>query len=585
VAADHVGAQRAELNEINVFPVPDGDTGTNLTLTLRAIADAVRPLNHASVSHVAEVAAEAGVLGARGNSGMLISHFLVAFARGLGDTDRAGTDEIADAIASAARSLEDVLERPVEGTILTVARDLAAEGSQRAGRVDLYDWLRHVQRAGQRSLQRTRRILPALREAGVVDAGAKGFIGMWEGVLRYVEGKAPLRAGRTTEERPPEAPLLTARAAGVGESEGRYCTQIALRSPAPLETAALRHNLAPFGTSLIVLQAGTLVKVHIHSDRPEAVRDLLSGFGEVVSERIEDTRKAHGSCRVAIITDSSSDLPPAAAERCGVAVVPILVNVGERSYRDGVDLDAEGLRTLLADATLPHPTTSQPAPADFNAAIEKALARTEEPELLAVFMSSRLSGTFGTGAAALRGRSDCQYEVVDSRSASLGLGLLVIRAAELIEEGVSLPEVARELERVRNRSGILFTVESLEGLRRSGRIGRGSAWIGDLLDIRPILEIDTSGRIVTRARVRGKEAVIDAVLHVLTEELATARRYRLGVVHFGAPQVAERISRELEARFAPIEIVTGQITAALANHLGTGTWGVAYQIEDTVDGR
>jgi dihydroxyacetone kinase-like predicted kinase len=130
--AAHVGRQRSELDRINVFPVPDGDTGTNLTLTLRSISDALREVRSDSVSEVAGVAAEAGVLGARGNSGMLFAHFIMGFAGSLGRRLRAGSAEIAHALSEAAMSLHGVLEDPREGTIISVARDLATE-ARRAG--------------------------------------------------------------------------------------------------------------------------------------------------------------------------------------------------------------------------------------------------------------------------------------------------------------------------------------------------------------------------------------------------------------------------------------------------------------------
>ena len=144
--AAHVGRQRAELDRINVFPVPDGDTGTNLTLTLRSISDALRHVRSDSFSEVAGVAAEAGVLAARGNSGMLFSRYLLTFSDSIGRRLRVGPREIAEALTAAAASLHDVLENPREGTIITVARDLAAEARRRAhSRQDVYLWLRDLQ--------------------------------------------------------------------------------------------------------------------------------------------------------------------------------------------------------------------------------------------------------------------------------------------------------------------------------------------------------------------------------------------------------------------------------------------------------
>jgi DegV family protein with EDD domain len=578
---EHVSRQRAELDRINVFPVPDGDTGTNLALTLTSVAEALHPVDSRSVSEVAGVAAEASVMGARGNSGMLISNFLLVFARSLGRRIRAGTSEIAEALTAAAASLHQVLESPREGTIITVAREMAAEANRRARlRPDLYPWLRDVQACAWRSLRRTRELLPALREAGVVDAGAKGFVALFDGVLHYVEGRAeaPLDAPRPTAG-PALPSLYVAREAGVGADEGRYCTQVAVRAPELHADSEIRAVLAGLGTSTIILRAGALAKVHIHANDPERVVMALAGLGEIVSERVEDTMLVGAGRHVAVITDSSADLPHDWVERHGVSVVPLQVIVGDETYRDGVDLDADKLLEILTAPGAPPLKTSLPSPSAFESRCREALARGGEG-LLGVFVSSVLSGTYSSGVAAIRRFEGVPAEAVDSRSASLGVGLLIARAVELLDDGMELAEVAGELRRICHRSNVFLAVDTLEYVLRSGRVGRAKAWVGGLLGYKPILTIGDDGRIVPAAKVRGREALAPRVLSLLDAALAGANRYRLGVAHFAAPDVARQLVAEIEARYTPVEILSGPTTAALAVHMGPGAWTVAYQVED-----
>ncbi len=145
---------------------------------------------------------------------------------------------------------------------------------------------------------------------------------------------------------------------------------------------------------------------------------------------------------------------------------------------------------------------------------------------------------------------------------------------------MGLEELATELLRVRDQSNIFLTVDRFDCLLRSGRVGRMRAWIGGLLDYKPILTLGDDGRIVAAGKVRGKEALVEHVLELLDEALAGADRYRLGVVHFRAPEVARTLVAELAARYAPVEILSGPTAAALAVHTGAGAWAVAYQIED-----
>ena len=581
--AAHVGRQRAELDRINVFPVPDGDTGTNLTLTLRSIAGALRHVRSDSFSEVAGVAAEAGVLAARGNSGMLFSRYLLGFSESIGRRLRVGPREIAEALTAAAASLHDVLENPREGTIITVARDLATEARRRAhSRQDVYLWLRDLQAASERSLQRTMELLPVLREAGVVDAGAKGLVSFFEGVVHYIEGHAP---GDVIAEAPLERThggdrpsLYVAREAGFGAEEGRYCTQIAVRGESVPETAEIRRALKGMGTSTIVLRAGGTAKIHIHADTPEAVRDLVGGWGEIVSEVIEDTQLVGAGRHVAVVTDSAADLPQDWAERHGVTVVPLQVIVGDRTYRDGIDLDNQGLKEILTTPGAATPKTSQPTPSQFVERFNAALDRGAE-QLLGIFVSGALSGTYGSAAAAMR-EFEVPTQVIDSRSGSLGVGLLVARAVELLDDGHSLDDVAAELRTVRDRSNIFLTVNTFEYLLRSGRVGRAKAWLGGLLDLKPILSLDDEGRVIKAGTARGTEALLEQVLQLLEERLSGATRYRLGVAHFAVPEIAAELVSRLKEHFDPVEILSGPTTASLAVHTGPGAWAVAYQVEE-----
>src|SRR3954470_16460458 len=190
-AAEWVAAGREEINRINVFPVPDGDTGTNFSLTLRAVADALRALGDASLPDTARTIARAAVLGARGNSGMMLAHFLLGFTDSLGDRKIAGAPDIARAVRNGADRLYESLDDPREGTILTVARDAAIAAEPTAGTSDdIGILMRRLLEEGEAALARTPELMAVLKEAGVVDAGGKGFVRMLEGVVRYIEGAA-----------------------------------------------------------------------------------------------------------------------------------------------------------------------------------------------------------------------------------------------------------------------------------------------------------------------------------------------------------------------------------------------------------
>src|SRR5215210_4575928 len=258
-AADWVAAGRDEINRINVFPVPDGDTGTNFSLTLRAVADALRALGDAPLPQTTRAMARAGVLGARGNSGMMLAHFLLGFAEALGDREAATAPDIARAFRQGADHLYASLDDPREGTILTVARDaaIAAEPVAATSR-DIREFMTRLLEEGELALARTPELMAVLKEAGVVDAGGKGFVRMLEGVVRYIHGDPILVGAQLAElERDEQAPA--AAVSVTAERDFQYCTEVLVRGEALPPANEVRAAMQAFGGSTVVAVMGDIL--------------------------------------------------------------------------------------------------------------------------------------------------------------------------------------------------------------------------------------------------------------------------------------------------------------------------------------
>jgi DegV family protein with EDD domain len=583
-AADWVAAGREEINRINVFPVPDGDTGTNFSLTLRAVADALRALGDAPLPETARTMARAAVLGARGNSGMMLAHFLLGFSDTLGDTAAATAPDLARAVRCGAERLYESLDDPREGTILTVARDaaVAAERAAASSR-DIGAFMRCLLEEGEAALARTPELMAVLKEAGVVDAGGMGFVRMLEGVVRLIDGD-PILAPEVTDQPESEAYVPAAMMDVAAERDFQYCTEALVRGDHLPSANEVRAALRGFGGSIVVAVTGDILKLHVHTDTPEAVFSYAARWGRVDSTKAQDMRAqhrqlAHADRRaVAVITDSSADLPDSVLDRHHIALVPLQVVFGNSTFRDRVELKPEEFyRRLRTSAELP--TTSQPAPADFIQAFRDGERIADE--VVAVLLGSNLSGTFNAAQAAIRAGNLQRVHLVDSRSASLGVGLLALRGAELAESGWSAGRIAAELARVRARSGMLLTVDRYDNLLRSGRISRAKAWLAGMLDVKPILSLDGDGNVIPVERVRGRENVEARVLALLDQRLSPRPRViRFGVAHADAPEVAQRIRTALLARYQPRDCFVTLATGVLGTHVGPGAWGIFYQVED-----
>lgn len=555
-----------------------------MCLTLRAVAAALRNLGDGDASlslpHVAETMAQASVRGARGNSGMMLSQFLLGFREGIGERLRIHARELATAIGIGFERLRTSLDEPMEGTILTVARETADEAGRAGSESDLRVFMSRIVNRADQALQRTPELLAALKTAGVVDAGAKGFVRFLDGVKRLID-EGQIAEGAV--DRIGASSNAAAQAEVESDRDYRYCTELMVRSPALPDPAAVRQALRAHGGSIVVLATGDLLKAHVHTDAPDAVFQLAGTWGTLESTKADDMRAQHQALQarrpVAFVSDTACDLPDELVLQYDIGLVPMQLIVDEHGYRDRLELTAaEFFRRMRAGLDA---STSQPAPQAFGDAYQDA-ARAGD-HVVAVTVSSGLSGTYANAVAAAKRFDPAgnRLTVVDSRSASLGQGLLVVRGVELAAAGWQPDAIVRELQRVRAQSGGFFTVDNFERLVRSGRVGRGRAWLGTKLNLKPVMSLTIEGRIEPVGRARGRDGARKRLLELLDQALTPRpKALRLGVVHGDIPEFAEALRAELVARYRPMQCLVTPITPVIAAHAGIGAWGVFYQNED-----
>jgi DAK2 domain fusion protein YloV len=282
-----VALNKEELNDLNVFPVPDGDTGTNLYLTMRSLVSHLRGVKpDASLGALLTKAARGCLLGARGNSGVIFSQIFGGFARSLKSLDEATSADFALALESSAKAAYEAVSEPREGTILTVIRETAERAPSIAGESpELLPFLKGIFTVSQATLRECYTRLDVLREAGVVDAGGLGLVYFLEGMLKCAQQKA-LLAQRS-------APAGAIHASGAGQGEFyTYCTEFLLRTGQGVEQE-LRGRLRRMGDCVMVVQEEDIVKIHIHTDDPEKVRAAVTEAGDIMEEKIENMKAQH----------------------------------------------------------------------------------------------------------------------------------------------------------------------------------------------------------------------------------------------------------------------------------------------------
>ena len=569
----HLFQRRDYVNRINVFPVPDGDTGTNLAFTFKAILDALQRQPPRRMDELLEVVASAALDGARGNSGAIMAQFFEGCREAAGSTRRLSAEGLARCCQRGAQQAWGAMSEPVPGTMPTVLEDFADE-MQRAsdeGVRDLRQQFRRGLLRARASLANTPEQLPVLKQAGVVDAGGQGFVDLLEGIQAWAEDGVlePLDAATAAlvSAEPEDAVALAAGAFGAH----RYCTECVIEGAA-LDRQAIMHRLQSLDQSSLVVAGGRQrVRVHVHVNQPAEVFLACEAFGEIVQQKADDMRRQHGLLNqpgsVAVVTDSGADLPPSEVERLGIHVVPVRLSFGSREYLDGVELQSQDFYRLLAESPTP-PQTSQPPPGDFRRVYE--LLTGHGYDVLQVGLSSRLSGTTQAASSAARRVSRGRVRVLDTLNASCGQGLLVLAAAEGAVRGKSLDEIEGMLQALLPLTMTLAMPDDLGPAVRGGRV---PAWLGRLanaLHVTPLLKA-RKGRLGIAGIRFGRGANPQYMARHVLRRMRPGQTYRIMVAHAANREAAVEARRILLEGHALVHSChLAEVGPALGVHLGKG---------------
>jgi DegV family protein with EDD domain len=275
---------------------------------------------------------------------------------------------------------------------------------------------------------------------------------------------------------------------------------------------------------------------------------------------------------IAFVTDSTAYMPPDLVKQYNIHVVPNVVNWGSKTYRDGVDISSsEFFERLKTDPVMP--TTAVSSIGDFRD-VYAAAAKTAEA-VIGVHLSAKLSGTYSTAVQAQGMLPQHKITVIDSNATAMALGFVVLAAARTAQAGGSFDEAVKAANAAIPKVGVIFTVQTLEFLRRGGRIGGAQAFMGSLLDMKPILEL-RDGRVEPVERVRTKKKAVERVLDMVIAKTSGQRPIRLATLHAAAPEEAAALLALAKERLGAEEDIFSEVSPTVATHTGPGTVGLAF---------
>jgi dihydroxyacetone kinase-like predicted kinase len=407
------------------------------------------------------MAADGALDGARGNSGAIFAQFLHGLAAAMEKRAAVDLREFAVAARRGAESAYSALSDPREGTILTVVRVWAHE----LGRRDDGDFIGSMHRAVQaarEALADTPRQLEVLARSHVVDAGGQGFVYFVEGLLESLRGGHEV-AWVPSEAAPHGVPPFSDVHEAIDE-RFRYCSEalVVARDDEELSREALVAAVTGLGESLVVAGGGRRLRVHLHTNEPQLFLSTVTEYGAITQSKVDDMvlqQLAGREATIAVVVDSTTDLPETEAFKLGVVAVPLTLSIGEEEYLDGVDITLEAFVDRLVSTT-GVPRSSQPAAADFEATYQRLLEYREG--VVSIHIAGAMSGTVRSARSAAQQVDPERIRVIDSCSVSVGAGLLVRAVGEAIAGGATLDEVEELAERVKRDITIFGAVRSLD---------------------------------------------------------------------------------------------------------------------------
>ncbi|EOL43242.1 DegV family protein [Enterococcus caccae] len=584
--ATQVIKEKQELNQINVFPVSDGDTGSNLASLMQAILEETNK-EATSVLEVFERVAEASLLGARGNSGIIFAQYFNGIYNNLLiQEEKNSVASFVKSVKSAIAEAYQAISNPVEGTIITVIRSWAEALSENDQVQGLEKLLPKALAEAEQALNNTTKQLKVLQRNQVVDAGAKGFYIFITGFTHAFVNKETTVKSRTYSDDSPKIEISDTKHLNTSEPKYRYCTEILL-DHVTKPKAEIQMKLAPYGDSLIVAVNRNKARIHIHSNQPDEVLSYLSTIGQPLQQKADDMLlqyqvNQHKKASIALVTDSIADVPAEYILNNQIHVLPMNILIGNTSYIDKITIQSKQFFKMNKNRS-ERATSSQPTLKTVENLF--SFLETRYEAIIVITVADKLSGTFHTvkEAAKKMTASTTRIEVIDSKQNSAAQGLLIMNAAELIHSGLTFDEIVEQIKKKRSQLKILVSVDDLDPMIDSGRIPQFAGKIAKKINVKPIVSLNEKGEGQLSDFAFSLKGNERKIIHQLKKIHTKNKIRRYAIIHANAEQRAQHWKNKLSEAvgFQPSYIM--DISTVIAMSAGQGSIAVAVEIEERGD--
>ena len=576
IGGNAVIKDQSYLNKINVFPVPDSDTGTNMASTMRSIVESA--VHSHSIEATMQSIADAALSGARGNSGLIFAQFLYGISEKIKNVKKISTSIFGESVREAVKYAYKAIVSPVEGTMLTVMKDWAdAVYQKRKEKGDFAELLSYSLQVAKKSLKETPKKLAVLAKAGVVDAGAKGFVDFLEGITHFI------KKGRLKSIPKPEVLWQDSQIhvpSKKDKIEHRYCTE-ALITGKNMDVDRIRQEIRPYGNSAIVAGSSDKVKIHIHTNNPADLFYWLRNYGSIPQIKADDMLKQYEAShnrksKIALVTDSSCDLPQQVIDDYQIHVIPFNLSFGESIFLDKISITPQQFYTLLRTSK-EHPRSSLP-PLKTAQSIFSFLASHYE-SIIAVMISEKLSGTFRMTQDAASVVKNKKIDIINSRNLSVSQGLISLRLAEAIRQGKTHEEVVKLAEDWISKTKLLVDIKTLKYMVRGGRVSPLKGLAARLLNIKPLIALDEEGKATALSKSFTRKGNVKKIVKMITDMAAEGNIWNYAIVHAQNLERAEMYAGMLEKAIHKRPAYIMDVSPVIGVHNGIGVVGIGIMVE------
>ncbi len=567
---------QVELNKINVFPVNDGDTGTNLASTIRAVIDSLNP--HKSYKITADRIAETSLVNARGNSGIIFAQFLYGMSMETGNYKTINTAQFAESIKNSIRYIYEAIAEPVEGTMLTVIREWADYIYEHRNKItDFNEMFLASVAILNKSLIETKTKLAVLKKANVVDAGARGFVLFIEGIIEFITH----RNIKELVQAKTETALFEKIEEAIPQNvEFRFCTEALIKN-CSADSKTMHSILNRYGDSIVVAGSDRMKRLHVHTNTPADLFYELRKTGIIAFQKADDMIRQSDvvykrKWKIALVTDSTCDLSQELIDQYQINMLPININFGENHYLDKITIQPGQFYKMLEE-NIDYPKSAQVNEKSFINTFSHLASHYDS--IIAIHLSDKLSGTFSgsqKAAKAISTEFNKPISVINSKSLSGALGLLVLRAAKAIEEGHSHEKVVELTEDWANKIKVLVSVKNLKYFIRGGRLSATRGLIARILNVNPIVTIDESGKAIVFDKAFNQKAIMERVIFHVRKQASEKPIWNYIILHANNTEAAEWYTEKMKeiTSLEPVSVVN--ISPVIGANAGVGAAAVAY---------